>query len=658
MCGIAGIFQYRNDVAAELNEHVGLRMTDALVHRGPDSGGLLVGPHILLGHRRLAILDLSQRGHQPMSDDQQQCWISYNGEVYNFPELRRELEECGHHFHSHTDTEVILRGYLEWGHAVAQRLDGMFAFAVWDRRDASLWLVRDPLGIKPLFYADDGRAIRFGSEIKAILADPQFHRRPDLEGLDAFLTLGYAPAPLTGFEHIRQLLPGHWLLAKAAGVSVSEWYRLPYPDRPPRDTAADAVARLDDAIQHSVQRQMISDVPLGAMLSGGLDSSAIVRAMSRDEQATVESFTIRFEEQAFDESPYAARVGERYGTHHHAETVAAESAAFLPVLVAHAEEPLADNSMLPFYLLAKFVRQRVKVALSGDGADELLGGYDTYRASRWAPRYRLVPRPIRRALVAPFVAALPPSEGKYGWTSVLRRFVEGAEQPGLRAHCSWRRMIPQHLRARLYTPSFLQAGQQDPLDRYATAAADAPPWLSPLEQQLHADLRFHLPNDMLVKVDRMSMAHALEVRVPLLDQQVVRACLNLPPHWKRRGREGKRVLRELLRADLPADVVDRRKAGFLIPLEKWLRGAWQPMLRQLLTPAWVHDCGLLQWAAVEHMLNAHAARRGDYAYPLFVLLVMSLWWRIWITGDMAEQRPRITAAPTRVTRLALAERDP
>ncbi len=633
MCGIAGFFSYRASSPEVPPVDLGRQMVNSLTHRGPDDGGLLVAPGLLLGHRRLSVLDLSVEGHQPMPDGDETCWIVYNGEIYNFQELRLELEAAGHSFRSRTDTEVIVAGYRQWGRNVVSRLNGMFAFALLDRREDSLWLVRDNVGIKPLFYRDDGSSLWFGSEIKAILADTSVLRRPDLQGLDTFLTFGYVAAPATGFEGIRQLLPGESLVANRQGVSRQRWGQLPYPSSPTNWTADECADRLETSVDAAVRRQMVSDVPLGALLSGGLDSSAVVRSMRRADAKSIDTFTMGFDEGSFDESPYAARVAECYGTRHHSGRAASDVSQLLPTLVSHAEEPLADNSMIPFFLLARQVRREVTVALSGDGADELLAGYSTYSASQWAPRYRLIPGVVRRHLIERAVDWLPVSTKKYGATSLLRRFVTGAAEPALRDHCSWRRFVSPLLRERLYTKPFLQLADGDPVGQYAGTVAEAPDWLSPLQQQLHVDLAFHLPNDMLVKVDRMSMAHGLEVRVPMLDQEVIETCLAMPPQHKRSGGRGKLPLRSIMIRDLPPDLVNRRKAGFLAPLELWLRGPWQPLLRELLTEEFTEKTGMLQWSVVHEMLRDQASGKGDYAYPLFALLVLAIWWKTWITEE-------------------------
>lgn len=652
MCGLAGIFRYRQSSAQPpLAERVGVAMTQALAHRGPDAGGLLVTPDLLLGHRRLSILDLSSDGHQPMTAADEQIWVAFNGEIYNFRELRQELEAAGHRFRSQSDTEVILHGYREWGCDVARRLNGMFAWALWDRQQAALWLVRDAVGIKPLFYRDDGTQLWFASEIKGILADSRVPRAPDLPGLDSYLTLGYVPAPRTGFQGICQVLPGESLWADSQGIKQTIWQRLPYPERPPRGTLAECTARLDHALQSAIARQQVSDVPLGALLSGGLDSSAIVRSMTQSESSAVSTFTIGFDDASFDESTYAATVAQRYRTTHHAECVQADVATLLRTCVAHAEDPLADNSMIPFYLLAQMTRRHVTVALSGDGADELLAGYATYRASRLAPWYRRIPHVVRRGLIGPLVRHLPVLHGKYNVSSLARRFVAAADRPFPWDHCSWRRYLPAEFRSRLYRPRFLNSVPGEPLQPYADALDDAPDWLSPLEQQLHLDLRCHLPNDLLPKVDRMSMAHSLEVRVPFLDWEVIRCCLDVPPACKLQGKRGKLPLRAMLANDLPASLIERKKSGFLLPLERWLSREWQPLLHSHLTPQFAEETGLLDAATLRQMLLAQERGTADLAYPLFALLLLSLWWEAWISSTQPPALVPITATPLAIRTL-------
>jgi asparagine synthase (glutamine-hydrolysing) len=650
MCGIAGVYSYNG--ASRLDETVGLRMIDSVKHRGPDDGGLLVGPHILLGHRRLAILDPSEAGHQPMCDSSERFWISFNGEIYNFLELRQELEACGYCFRSNTDTEMVLYAFRHWQMQAFERFNGMFAIAIWDAFAEELWLVRDPVGIKPLFYHDDGKQLRFGSEIKAILADPAVSRQPDWEGLDAFFSFGYMPAPRTGFDGIRQLLPGQGLLIDRNGLKLFSCCELPAAEEVNGNGSVD-VSQFREQIDAAVSRQTISDVPLGALLSGGLDSSAIVRAM-HPEPNPVLTFAMGFGDLSFDESPYAQQVATILKTDHYARRVDwADTMDLLPQLVSHAEEPIADNSIIPFFLLAKFAREKVTVALSGDGADELLAGYSTYRASKWARRYRSVPSFLRQGVIAPLVQQLPPSTRKYSPSMLLKRFVEGAEQPPLRDHCSWRQILAPRTKEFLYTSTFRdRVAGFDAIGQYAAAAETAGRDASSLNRQLEADLRFHLPNDMLVKVDRMSMAHGLEVRVPWLDLELIRYCRALPEGWKLRANKGKYILRKSLEDTLPHELVHRRKAGFVVPIELWLRGPLQPMIKEFLSERFLRTSEILQPHKVKQMVEAHACGRRDHAYELFTLLIFSIWWQIWIDRSMPPSFTDRAAAPTVIHRIS------
>jgi asparagine synthase (glutamine-hydrolysing) len=647
MCGIAGVLWLQSPPPADDRIQLGMQMLATIEHRGPDDGALLVDDTIVLGHRRLAILDLTERGRQPMADPTERFWISYNGEIYNFQELRAELESAGCIFRSSTDTEVVLQGFAVWGEAILERLNGMFAIAIWDSLEKRLWLARDGIGIKPLFYSEHPTKFLFGSEIKAILADSTVVRKPDWSGLREYFTFGYCGAPNTGFQGIKQLEAGECLTIHGGKITRRRWYRLPYPDKPPTTRGDDALEKISVALDQSVKRQMISDVPVGAFLSGGIDSSAIVRSMSHFKSPSdIRTYTIAFEQDSFDESPFAQQVASRFRTQHQCKTMHADLGSILKTLVSHAEDPLADNSLLPTFLLCSSLRPDVKVALSGDGADELFGGYVTYRANRLAERYRFIPQALRKGIVEPIVRRLPASMSKYHWTAFARRFVDGAQQPYPLSHCGWRRMISHELGNRIFATNKFDFGDTTALNRYASTLQDTPEWLSPLEQQLHMDLRFHLPNDMLAKVDRMSMAHSLEVRVPFLDQEFIRTSLDIEATAKHNGKKGKLVLRNLLSKDLPSSIVDRPKSGFVSPIEKWLANEWQPLLRDYLTADFCDQTEVLRWVEIERLIAKQATGKFDYAYPLFVLLVFAVWWKVWIAQtDLADpQRPVVTQA--------------
>jgi asparagine synthase (glutamine-hydrolysing) len=639
MCGIAGLFHFREPgrpVDAGLLD----AMTASLAHRGPDGQGLWTAPGIGLGHRRLAIIDTSDAGRQPMSDATGELWITYNGEIYNFAELRVELASLGYPSRTRTDTEVILLGYRAWGPAVVERLSGIFAFALWDARNGELFLARDHLGVKPLFYATTGGVLRFGSEIKAILTDPAVPRDVDPEALDAFLTLGYAPAPATGYAAVRQLLPGECAIVDRHGLTTRTYWTVPYAERPADISFPEAVERFSALIDQVTAAQMVADVPLGAFLSGGLDSAAIVRAMTRAGQGRVTALSVGFEEASFDERPRAGRVAAALGVEWIQDVVRADAVDLLPRLSQHMEEPTADSSMLPVFLLCQAARRRFTVAMSGDGADETLAGYETYRATALARYYRLIPGALRRGVLAPLAHRLPAGDGKYSAHQVATRFTAGAEQGAGRDHASWRIMLGAGLKRRLYAPEFgRRVAHCDPVGAYAAHIGSVPAGREPLAGLLHADTAFYLPNDMLVKVDRMSMANSLEVRVPFLDPAMVTFAASLPPdHKLHRGRVRKHVLRESLRGSLPADVLRAPKSGFNLPVEAWMRGSLRDLLFDAVG-AQRNELGhYVRAGEIEALAEEHRARRADHGHALFTMLMLALWF---------ENRDRAWRVPSR-----------
>ncbi|MFN7737926.1 MAG: asparagine synthase (glutamine-hydrolyzing) [Pirellula sp.] len=660
MCGIAGALVFEKALLSRESyaqlEASSLRMVDAILHRGPDDGGLIAAPPIWMGHRRLSILDTSINGHQPMGDSMGRYWISYNGEIYNYKELRSELQSLGATFRTATDTEVLLHGYERWGKSLLHMLDGMFAFAIWDRKEQSLWLARDGVGIKPLFFTQTPDAFLFASEIKSLLAwgvTPQ----PDLDALHMFLTFGYSVAPNTGFAGIQQLKPGHELTVSldTPRPTIARWYRLPYPEAPTNWSRSESADRLQSSLDRSVKSQLQSDVPLGAFLSGGLDSSAIVACMQVHQRKPIHTFTCSFSEASFDESQPAYAVAKCFGTDHHSPLLAADQLDSLLRVIDHAEDPIADNSLLSVWALCQSTSPHVTVALSGDGADELLAGYSTYRATSLSNFFSRIPSPIRHRLLKPLLRSIPATETKYSASMLAERFLIGAERAWPNNHCSWRTMIDAEISV-LVRVSRSEDWIQQGLDAYAEPLRDAPYWLSPLEQMLHMDLSFHLPNDMLVKVDRMSMAHSLEVRVPFLSNEVIQTALAIPPQWKLRGRSGKLVLRDAMRHRLPSGILARKKAGFVIPIESWLRGAWGDLLRRVVNADFCQECQILHWPGVRSLLEQHQSGKRNHAYALFTLLVFALWWRRWIQpNNLAIQFPSRTCSrpisPTRIHRL-------
>lgn len=657
MCGIAGALIFDKNLLSEdcrpTLESSSLRMVDAIRHRGPDDGGLIIASPLWMGHRRLSIIDTSIHGHQPMGDATGRYWISYNGEIYNYKALRTELKSLGASFQTATDTEVLLHGFQHWGRALLPKLDGMFAFAIWDRQKQSLWLARDGIGIKPLFFAQTTAGFLFASEIKSLLAwgmPPQ----PDLDALHMLLTFGYSIAPNTGFSGIRQLQPGHELTVSPDNPmpTISRWYHLPYPKSPTQWSRSESADRLRSSLDLSVKSQLQSDVPLGAFLSGGLDSSAIVACMKTHQKDSIHTFTCSFSEASFDESEPAEAVAKCFGTEHHAPRLAADHLEVLLRVIDHAEDPIADNSLLSVWALCQSTAPHVTVALSGDGADELLAGYSTYRATSLSNFFARIPRPIRKHLFRPLVRSIPTKETKYSASMLAERFLVGADRTWPHNHCSWRTMIDSEVSLQVRgdrSDDWVQQG----LNAYASTLHDAPPWLSPLEQMLHMDLSFHLPNDMLVKIDRMSMAHALEVRVPFLSNAVLETALAIPPQWKLHGRRGKWVLRDAMRTMLPSDIISRKKAGFVIPIESWLRGAWRGLVRNVLTQDFCEESQILSWPGVRALIDAHQSNQRNHAYALFTLLVFALWWRRWIQPNQHSVRflPQTWNRPVAPTRI-------
>lgn len=635
MCGIAGV--YRTD-GQFVRETTVRRMTDMLTHRGPDDAGYFVNGSIGLGSRRLAILDLSPAGRQPMTNEDGSLWLVYNGEIYNFRELRRELEARGHCFRSRTDTEVVLHAYEEWGEMCVQRFNGMFAFALWDARRQCLMLARDPLGIKPLFYLWDARkGLWFGSEIKAILADPEVPRVLDEEALDLYLTFYYVPQPRTLFKGIRHLLPGHvMLLHPGEEPRVSAyWDWCPSARQFNESFSEDEYAHhLEILLEQAVRRQLVSDVPFGIFLSGGLDSSTVTHFMIQALKRPVQSFSIGFEEPSYNELPAARRVARHYGTLHHEYIVRAQDVeTVLPKLVWHADEPLADASLIPTYFVAKLAREHVKMVLSGDGGDELFAGYETYPAYFLARLYRYVPRPVR-ATIRALVQRLPASYEKYGLDEKARRFVYATELPPDYIHAAWRVAWREDLKRQLYTPDFAaQVAASQPFEVFAEYLRAAP-WPEGLNRLLYADLRLYLPSDLLAKVDRASMACSLEVRVPLLDREVVEFMAQVPPHLKLGPRfQKKYLLKKLMARYLPPDILKRPKQGFVVPIGQWMRGPLRTFTESILLDDALYRLGYLRKQAVQRFWKEHQEGRRDYTYALWSLLVLALWYRAFWKGS-------------------------
>jgi len=629
MCGIVGLFDYRG-TGLRIDRAVFDRMVDSMTHRGPDGRGVWFDAGLALGHRRLAILDPTPAGKQPMVDAARRLAVTYNGEIYNFRQLRSDLERCGHVFHTNCDTEVLLAAYAEWGTSAIERLNGIFAFALWDGHRRRLWLARDHLGVKPLYYSTQGGVLRFASELKALLADPTFVRRPSREGINTFLAFGFIPAPHSGFHEVYQLPPAHQLLVEQGEIAQRRYWQLSMREVPrqPAEAEEEFARRFGEA----VAGQMVSDVPLGAFLSGGVDSAAVVSEMVQATPQQVRTFSVGFDERSFDERDAASASAQILGSEHHQLRVTLDVKDTFDRFIAYCDEPFADSSSLAVYHLCRVTAQDLTVALSGDGADELLAGYPTYSATRLAAVYRRFPG-WSRALARRLIAALPASDTRYSAHQFATRFVLGAEEGEARDFSSWRVHFRETDKEMLCRPEFLR-NQEDPIELYASHYRQAPDAASPLKRMLYADLSFYLPNDMLVKVDRMSMAHSLEVRVPFLDHEFVQFCASLSVEHLAHlpyPRRNKLILRRLLDRRMGRQVAKRKKTGFNVPVERAMRAGLGQRLHDAVMTRPFRDDGPFQVDRLVEFARQHEQRRRDAGHALFSALVLASWWNRWLS---------------------------
>jgi len=630
MCGIAGLVytDRSHPVDVELLEG----MTRSMAHRGPDAGTTRAWAGAALGHRRLSIIDLVT-GDQPVVNEDGSVAVVLNGEIYNFRELRGELQARGHRFTTRSDTEAIAHGWEEWGPGCVERLHGMFALAVWDTRARRLLLARDRAGKKPLYYVHDGERLAFASELKALLHDPALKREVEAQSLDDYFALGAVQAPRTIFKNVHQLAPAHRLLWDNGHVHIEEYWDVPIGAAEAMDEGAaleEFTALFDDA----VRRRLVSDVPLGAFLSGGVDSSAVVASMARELGDPVVTTSIGFDETAYDELPHARTVARHLGTDHHEMVVRADAAEVLPRLVWHLDEPFADSSALPAYYVARATRDRVTVALSGDGGDELFAGYQRrYGLNRLESRLRgVLSEPVRRRIIRPLGRVYPkadwlprPLRARY----VLQNLGTSFE----RAYFADLSIFRDDERAWLLTPEFQRAVAGH--DAFAAFARhfDRVRDVDPLSRLLYVDLKTWLANDILVKVDRMSMAVSLEVRAPLLDHRVIEFAARVPSVLKFRGRTSKYLLKRHLEARVPASVIHRPKQGFEVPVGAWLRGPLREMAADLLLSARARQRGIVDARRVGTLWHRHQSGMHDHASQLWTLLVLELWHRTFVDRD-------------------------
>jgi asparagine synthase (glutamine-hydrolysing) len=627
MCGIAGFIAPHEATDTSRHAEVLERMCRVITHRGPDDQGTLVEGGVALGMRRLSIIDLAG-GHQPISGCGERATVVFNGEIYNFRELQKELEARGHRFQTHSDTEAIVHAYEEYGSSCVDHLRGMFAFALWDERERKLFVARDRVGKKPLYYTlTHGGTLVFGSELKSLLEHPEVGREINPEALDAYLTFGYVPDPLSIFEGVHKLPPGHRLTFSEGRVAVEEYWDFRYEPARERRREEDYLEELRALLEEAVRVRLVADVPLGAFLSGGVDSSTVVGLMARASSRPVKTFSIGFNEDSYSELKYARVTAKQFGTEHHEFVVTPDICHVVDELAWHFDEPFADSSAIPTYMVSKLAREHVTVALSGDGGDELFAGYTRYVVDRRRGGFARLPRPLRRGLLAPLSRNLP--HGARG-----RNFLHNVALDPLERYIDSVSTFTSLTRPELYTGDFrrqLGAAEGAAPARFRDYAArvrtgDA---VDPL---LYLDSKTYLPGDILTKVDRMSMAVSLEARVPLLDHKLIEFVTRIPSSLKLKGLATKHIFKRAVRGLVPDEILDRPKQGFGVPIPQWINSQLRGRIRETLTDARARGRGLFEPAYVRLLLDEHERGRRDHSAQLWSLFMLELWQRTFTDG--------------------------
>jgi asparagine synthase (glutamine-hydrolysing) len=628
VCGISGYTHLGRAVPPS-----GIKAaTDCLIHRGPDQQGTFESDHVSLGAVRLKIIDLTA-GAQPFFSDDRKTVLVFNGEIYNYRELRKELQGLGHSFVTQSDTEVLLKAFLEWDTQSFSRLRGMFAAAFWQEEERRLVLVRDRIGIKPLYVHHAGEDVYFGSELKSILVHPQVPRHVDLSALHYYLALNYVPGPFTLVQDIDKLRPGYFLEWRNGNAREEQYWRLPHAQNE-KWSLKDAESTLDELLKKSIKEHLLSDVPVGIWLSGGIDSSALLHYASQETSRRLKTFSITFHGRSFDETRYIHELVKQYQTEHYELDLSPtlDLPAAIEQLAYYSDEPFADAGAIPIWFLSKLSRQHATVALSGEGADELFGGYVTYRADHLAGYLRVLPRRSRRLLLEA-MSFWPVSDEKISFEYKLKRFLEGSLLSPDEAHTYWNGAFSRaqqenlllrrnHARVQdLYECNLPRLNGNNNLNRF-----------------LAFDQTYYLPDDLLQKVDRMSMAHSLEVRPPYLDHRIIEFASSLPDRFKVNGRSLKVILRQLMKSKLPASVIQRPKNGLDIPTHDWLRGPLRSFLKDTLSPDAVKRTGLFRPEAIEQAIRDHMERRANLGFHLWGLMILFLWmkrWNIQTTSELA-----------------------
>ena len=619
MCGIAGIAAF--DGRTPTKEQIS-RMCDTIAHRGPDDLGYDITDSVALGMRRLSIIDVTG-GQQPIFNEDRTILTVFNGEIYNFRELRRSLQSKGHTFKTQTDTEVIVHAYEEYGSDFPIYLNGMFAIALHDTVRKKLILVRDHIGIKPLYYAYSDRHLIWGSEIKTVLASGMVERSLDINALSQFLAWEYVPGEATLFQQIRKLKPGFLLEIDLRRPSCQPE---PYWDIPATSedlTTANWSDLVAEKLEQSVKQQLVSDVPLGAFLSGGVDSSLIVAAMGESK-----TFSIGFDDPSYNELGWAQMVADHLGVDHTSKVIKPEVAGLFEDLMYFMDDPIADFSIFPTYMVSRLARSQVKVVLSGDGGDELFGGYETYLADEKARLYERIPKVIRSQGIERLIGSFKPQAQKKGLVNKAKRFIEGMEHPEALSHTRWRLFAGELIQQTLLTPDAKNAITQ-PVETHILELFQQAGERSPLNRSLYVDVKSYLCDNILTKVDRMSMAVSLEARVPFLDRELVELAFRIPSQYKVDRGKTKVLLKTLAARRVPHDCVYRPKEGFSIPIKQWLKTQFRPILEDYLQPDILKEQGLFEPKIVEQLKQEHFANKANHSHLLWSLIVFQAWYRRW-----------------------------
>ena len=615
MCGICG-FNWKDEKLIK-------RMVEKIRHRGPDAQGTKTFEEASIANARLSIIDLSPKGNQPMSNDDGTKWIVYNGEIYNFPEIRKELEKKGYKFKSSTDTEVVLKSYEEYGVKCLDKFNGMFGFAIWDIRKKELFIARDRIGIKPLYYYYKNGDLIFGSEIKTILESEKVSKKINLQSLYYYLGYEFVPAPLTLFENIYKLPQGHYAVLKEGNLTVKKYWDLNFEHK--NLSEEEFAEELFEILKESVRKRLISDVPVGVFLSGGLDSSTVTGFVAQMYGKKLQTFSIGYDDPTFSELPYAEKISKYFNTEHNVLIIKPISPEDIEKSIYHLDEPMTDLSTIPFYLISCKAREQVKVCLSGEGGDEIFLGYDRFKAAKLNSYYGIIPKFIRTKLIAPLILSLPDQPQKKGAINMLKRFIEGSLYPDEVGAMRWQFFMNPSIEKNIFSDRIYENVKRDPFEpiykmRKACSSNNN------IEKDIYVDIKLTMADSVLMKVDKMSMATSLEVRVPFLDHKVVEYCASIPPELKLKGFTTKYILRKSLERKkfYPKDMIYRGKQGYSLPVKNWLRNEMKDYMLSLFNESRLIN-QFINKKYLNTLINEHLSKKHNHNHILWALINAAIW---------------------------------